>query len=192
MQKQLNKQMEGLKKSGAQGRQLSEELAKMAAQQEAIRRAIQKMEGSQPGGSSGSGSSPSGIGKDGKPMGKEGEGKENGGSKGSAQKLTNEEIMKAMEQTEQDLVNKRLTQQTINRQQEIVTRLLEAENAMRERELDEKRESKTAKPPVQSIPPDIEKYLKLKEQQVEMLQSLPPNLTPFYKRELSRYFQEVK
>ena len=192
MQKQLNKQMEGLKKSGAQGRQLSEELAKMAAQQEAIRRAMQKMEGSQPGGSSGSGSSPSGIGKDGKPMGKEGEGKENGGSKGSAQKLTNEEIMKAMEQTEQDLVNKRLTQQTINRQQEIVTRLLEAENAMRERELDEKRESKTAKPPVQSIPPDIEKYLKLKEQQVEMLQSLPPNLTPFYKRELSRYFQEVK
>jgi len=93
-----------------------------------------------------------------------------------------------MEQTEQDLVNKRLTQQTINRQQEIVTRLLEAENAMRERELEEKRESKTAQPQTNTLPPDIAKYLKLKEQQIEMLKTVPPNLTPFYRKELSRYF----
>ena len=35
-----------------------------------------------------------------------------------------------MENTELDLVNKRLTEQMIRRQQDILTRLLEAENAM--------------------------------------------------------------
>ena len=44
LQKQLNQQIENLKKSGKSGRALSEELAKLAAQQEMIRRALQEAE----------------------------------------------------------------------------------------------------------------------------------------------------
>ena len=50
-----------------------------------------------------------------------------------------------MEKTETDLVNKRISQETLNRQEEILTRLLEAEKAEREREQDEKRQSTESK-----------------------------------------------
>ena len=48
--------------------------------------------------------------------------------------------VKKMEQTETELVNKVITQETIKRQQEIMTKLLEHEKAEREKELDEKRQ----------------------------------------------------
>ncbi|GJM29570.1 MAG: ATPase [Cyclobacteriaceae bacterium] len=44
LQQQLNQQIENLKKSGKSGRALSEELAKLAAQQEMIRRALEEAE----------------------------------------------------------------------------------------------------------------------------------------------------
>ncbi len=44
MQQQLNQRIEELKNSGTSGRQLSEELAEMAAEQERIRRALQEMQ----------------------------------------------------------------------------------------------------------------------------------------------------
>ena len=55
MQQQLNQKIEELKGSGKQGRELSEELAEMAAEQERIRRALKEMEekmkdGKMPGG----------------------------------------------------------------------------------------------------------------------------------------------
>ena len=56
MQQQLNQKIQELKNSGKSGRQLSEELAEMAAEQERIRRALQEMqekmkdEGKMPGG----------------------------------------------------------------------------------------------------------------------------------------------
>ena len=55
MQQQLNDKIQELKGSGKQGRQLSEELAEMAAEQERIRRALKEMEekmkdGKMPGG----------------------------------------------------------------------------------------------------------------------------------------------
>ena len=56
MQQQLNQKINDLKNSGKSGRQLSEELAEMAAEQERIRRALQEMQeklkqdGQMPGG----------------------------------------------------------------------------------------------------------------------------------------------
>ena len=44
MQQQLNQRIEELKGSGKQGREMSEELAEMAAEQERIRRALQEMQ----------------------------------------------------------------------------------------------------------------------------------------------------
>ncbi|MEZ4771709.1 MAG: DUF4175 family protein [Bacteroidia bacterium] len=56
-----------------------------------------------------------------------------------------DKIMKDMKESETELVNKQLTHETMMRQQEILNRLLQADQSVRERELDDKRESKTGR-----------------------------------------------
>ncbi|MDX2248835.1 MAG: DUF4175 family protein [Bacteroidia bacterium] len=66
--------------------------------------------------------------------------KENGGKElGDMDKIMND-----MKQSETELINKQLTHETLLRQQEILSRLLQADQSVRERELDDKRESKSA------------------------------------------------
>jgi hypothetical protein len=86
--------------------------------------------------------------------------------------------MKEMEQTEKELVNKFINQQTMHRQQEIMTRLLESERAEIQREKEEKRESKTAQD-VPPIPPS-----KLLDEKLK--------LNYFYKNKVNNYFYNVK
>ncbi|MGK7393790.1 MAG: DUF4175 family protein [Candidatus Cyclobacteriaceae bacterium M3_2C_046] len=161
LQKQLNDKINQLKKSGKTGRQLSEELAKLAAEQEQLRKMMQQQE-------------------------------DQAEQKGNKGKGSMGDIADKMEETEIDLVNKQLTQRTIERQQEILTRMLEAEEAMRERELDEKREGETAKEQERKIPPAFEEYIKLKEQEIELLKTVPPKMNPYYKNEVSEYFKRLK
>lgn len=96
-----------------------------------------------------------------------------------------------MEQTESDLVNKRITEQTIQRQKEILTRLLEAEKSMREQDMDNERKGETAKNYDKEIPRAFEEYLKLKEKEVELLKTVPPRLFPYYKKEVNEYFKRI-
>lgn len=156
-----------------------------------------------------------------KPGGKKGEQEGNGmpGGKGSSsesfakaaaqqakirdqlQKMRNEmnkegksgvdQMSKLMEETEADLVNKRITQQTINRQKEILTRLLESEKADREREFDDKRESTEGKNDNFSNPELYFEYNKKKDQEVDLLKTTPPNFNLFYKKKVSQYFQKI-
>ena len=158
MQKQLNDQIQKLKNGQKMGRQYSEDLARMAAEQERIRRALQEMSEKlkKEGGM--------GIGND---------------------------IPSKMEQTEMDLVNKNITEQTIKRQSEILTRLLEAEKSMRERDQDQERKGESAKDHFKEIPPAFEEYLRLKEKEVELLKTLPPRLFPYYKKEVTDYFKRI-
>ncbi|MDO7873119.1 DUF4175 family protein [Hymenobacter sp. ASUV-10] len=195
LQKQLNDQIQQLSKSGKTGRAMSQELAKMAAQQQMLRQAMQQMDKMQPGGSKPGGGKPGGEGqssggrngnegKEGQPGNKDGKGEQGGGGTG--------ELKKLMEQTETDLVNKRLTEETILRQQQILTRMLEVEKSARERDQDTKREAQAAqnKPPV--FPPAFDKYKASKERQTELLRTTPPTLTPYYQREVGEYFQKMK
>ncbi|WP_375416900.1 DUF4175 family protein [uncultured Hymenobacter sp.] len=193
MQKQLNEQIQQLSKSGKTGRAMSQELAKLAGQQQMLRQAMQQMDrmqpgGGQPGGKPGPDGKEGGRdGKDGKEggqNGKDGKGEQGGGGSGDVKKL--------MEQTETDLVNKRLTEETIMRQQQILTRLLEVEKSARERDQDTKREAQTAqnKPPM--FPPAFDKYKASKNRQTELLRTTPPTLTPYYQREVGEYFQKLK
>ena len=160
LQKQLNEQISELKKSGKKGKALSEELAKLAAGQEEIRRKLQEEE------------------------------EKLNNMDGNGQKLG--DIAGKMEQTEIDLVNKRLTEQLIKRQEEILTRLLQAEDAMREQELDKEREAKSAKQLERPVPPEFEDYLKLKEKEIELLRTVPPKLNPYYKKEVMEYFNRLE
>ena len=96
-----------------------------------------------------------------------------------------------MEQTEMDLVNKQITEQTIRRQKEIEVRLLEAEKSMREQDLDQERKGEAAKDYDKEIPRAFEEYLRLKEKEVELLKTVPPKLYPYYKKEVNEYFKRI-
>lgn len=143
---------------GMQGQGMSEQLAKMAAQQEALRRQMQQMMdkikkegGSNPGGN----------------------------------------IAEMMEQTEKDIVNRQITQETMKRQQDIITKLLESEKAEREREQDEKRKSNEAKNEILSNPTQFLEYKRLREKELELLNTVSPSLTPYYKQKVNEYFNSV-
>jgi hypothetical protein len=139
---------------------ISQELAKMAAQQEALRNALQQLD---------------------KESNKDGQGK-----LGDLQK-----IIKQMEENEKDIVNKRINDATLNRQQDILTRLLESEKAERQREQEERRESNEGRETART-PPQFEEYKKLKLRETELLKTIPPSFTTFYKNLVNSYFQSIE
>jgi hypothetical protein len=99
-----------------------------------------------------------------------------------------EKISKEMEQTEHDLVNRKITEDAIKRQQQIQTRLLEAEKAEQEREQDQQRESNAGK----DIPPGyikaLQEYQQAKEKQTEQVRTVPPAINFYYKSKIKSYF----
>jgi hypothetical protein len=150
----------GMGMNGSSGSQMvpgSEQFAKMAAQQEALRRQMQalmdklKNKGKNPGG----------------------------------------DIAEMMEQTEKELVNKQISNNTLKRQQEILSRLLESEKAEREREQDEQRKSNEAKTQNLSNPGEFLEYKRIKEKEMELLNTVPPSLTPYYKEKVNQYFNNL-
>jgi len=97
-------------------------------------------------------------------------------------------LMKEMEKTEEDLVNKRITNETLKRQQEILTRLLESEKAEREREKEKRRQSEEAKDKEYSNPAKFLEYKRLKKKELELLKKVPPEFNSFYKKKINSYF----
>jgi hypothetical protein len=100
-----------------------------------------------------------------------------------------DKISKEMEQTERDLVNRRITEDAIKRQLQIQTRLLEAEKAEQERDQDQQRESKAGK----DVPPGylkaLQEYRQVKEKQTEQVRTVPSELNFYYKLKIKSYFE---
>jgi hypothetical protein len=172
MQMKLNQKMQGQTgkdgkggkgKDGKDGKSgESEELAKMAQEQGRIRRMLQEMLDGQKGNEIG--------------------------------KQLDEQVkdlIKKMDQTETDIVNKQITQQTLNRQKDIQTRLLESEKALRQQEEDEKRKAEAASNVPKNIPKELEQYVKSKQKQTELIRTVPAALSPFYKKEVDNYFKRI-
>ena len=97
-----------------------------------------------------------------------------------------------MDKVEIDLVNKKLTNETLRRQQDILTRLLEHDKAERERGLDEQRKAEVAREKERKMPPSLEEYLKKREAEIEMYKTVSPALKPYYKQLVEEYFKSVK
>ncbi|RYU89337.1 hypothetical protein EWM62_13470 [Mucilaginibacter terrigena] len=102
-----------------------------------------------------------------------------------------DKISKEMEQTENDLVNKRITNEALKRQQQIQTRLLEAEKAEQEREQDQKRESRAAG----NMPPGyikaLQYYEQVKAKQTEQIKTVPAALNLYYRQKIKHYFDQL-
>jgi hypothetical protein len=101
------------------------------------------------------------------------------------------QIAKEMEQLQKDIVNDQVNQETIRRQQDIMTRLLKAENAERIREQEEQRKSNEAQDYPSADPMRYEEYLRRKNQEVELLKTVPVNLNPYYKERVNAYFNKL-
>ena len=97
-----------------------------------------------------------------------------------------------MEETEKDIVNRMISDQTLKRQEEILSRLLESERAERERDQDEQRKSEQAKNYEQRNPPEFEEYKRLKLKEMELLRTVPPALNSYYKKKVNDYFQAIE
>lgn len=168
MQEELNKQLrEGLNKQ--EGKQQnpgnnsgpgSKEYARMAAQQMAIRQQMQQLLNQM--------------------------GNKEKEQLGGQEKLR--ELQRMMEQTEKELFNKNLSRQMLMRQQEILTRLLESEKAERKQEEEKKRESEQAREKPRTAPPSFDAYQKQKQKELELLQTIPAEMQPYYKEKTRSYF----
>jgi hypothetical protein len=169
MQQQLNQQIQKMKESGdtpskskeSRNSANSEGFARMAAQQEAIRRMMNEYQDQL---------------------------REQG--MGNSKEL--KEMMDQMEVTETELVNKIITQQTIERLKEIETRLLRHEKAELKREQEEKRESREGKDIKNRNPEDFLEYNRLQDKEIELLRTMPPNLSPYYKEKVNQYFYQFE
>ena len=168
MQQQLNQNMQKmrdqLQKQGnmsqSQRSGMSEQLAKMAREQQMIREALDKIN--------------------------QQENKDGTGKLGNLDKISKE-----MEQTENDIVNRRITDDLLKRQQQIQSRLLEAEKAERQQEQDQQRESNAGK----DLPPGyikaLQDYQKLSEKQTEQIKTVSPALNLYYKQKIKSYFDQL-
>jgi len=169
MQQSLTKQLEQMKKkmkgsNQGEGKDGNRKLSKGLAQMAAQQAAIRKMTQEL-----------------GNQLNEDGSGQGNG----------LEQIAKEMEEIEKDIVNGALDQLTLDRQQDILTRLLQAENAERVRGEKEERESKTARDNPRDAPPSLEEYERRKAQEIELLRTVPADLTPYYKQKVNDYFNTL-
>ncbi len=176
LQQQLNQKIRELKRSGKSGRELSEELARLAAEQERIREALEKMGiMEQRGGENGKGENGNGE----------------GGVEGENGEQIKQQILDEMLQNEIDLVNKRINDRLINRQEQLLERLMDFEKASNERGEKEEREGETAQDLERVLPPDIEEYLKSRQSDIELLKTVPGRVNPYYKSEINEYFKRL-
>ena len=99
-----------------------------------------------------------------------------------------DKISKEMEQTERDLVNRRISDEAVKRQQQIQSRLLEAEKAEQQREQDQQRESNAGKDLPRGYVKALQEYRRANEKQTEQVRTVPPALNLFYKLKIKSYF----
>ena len=98
------------------------------------------------------------------------------------------QIAKEMEQLQKDIVNNQITEESIRRQRDIEIRLLKAEEAERTRDRDNERKSNEARDYPVSNPMKYEEYIRKKQQETELLKTVPPSLKPYYKEKVNSYF----
>jgi len=112
----------------------------------------------------------------------------NRGKDGSGDALN--PLIEELEKQERDLVNGN-SRDLIRRQEDIMTRLLESEKAMRERELDDTRESQTAKDEHERNLIRFDEYKKEKQREVEQLRISTPGLSGYYRQKALEYYNRV-
>ena len=104
-----------------------------------------------------------------------------------------QKIIDKMEMQEQDIVNKRISSETLERQKEIESRLLMADRALQEREKEQKREASAGKKQERSNNIDELKYKDISgDNYNNVINSSPLKLSTPYKKLLKKYLYEIE
>ncbi len=101
------------------------------------------------------------------------------------------ELIKDMENLENDLLNNGFSNNILERQKDIMTRLLESEKALMERGFSEERESKIGKNAEEGNLKELNEYTRKKESEIELLRTVPIGLRVYYKNMVNAYFNTV-
>ncbi len=111
----------------------------------------------------------------------------NSGNGDALNKLADE-----MKKTEDDIVHRKISQQTLERQKNIETRLLKSQKALQEREKEKKRESKEGKNHKRGNLNNKKQYKTPKAGQEEILLTVPIEVVPYYKDLLREYLYKLE
>ena len=167
---QIKKQIEQMKKmlsdkKGGQkggGKSSFEQLGRLAAEQAAIKKQLMELA---------------------QELNKDGSGKGNGLNK----------MIEKIEETEEEIINNDFDLSSIMRQEEIKIKLLELEKALKEQDQQKERESKEGiKTNENNLNNKFEEYQRLKQREVDLLKTIPPNLKPYYKNKVNEYFNSLE
>ena len=101
-------------------------------------------------------------------------------------------IAEEMEKLEKDLTNKLIDVGTIDRQREIMTRLLEAEEADRIRGEKDERKARVGNQGLHPDDPQNTDYLQDRANEIELLKTVPADLSPFYRDKVDTYFNQTQ
>lgn len=167
LQEELNQRMQDMQQQGEQfgeegdnSEQMDEEYARIAAEQERIRRELRELRE--------------------RMQDRAGDGGEE-----------LERIEEDMEKTEQELLNRRIDQETLDRQKEITVRMLEYEEAERTQDQREEREAEQISDYKPVRPEDLEQFFRERESNIERLQTMPPRLNYYYQQKVEEYFRKL-
>jgi len=165
LSKEIKKMKDGLKKGekpgklnpGKLGEGMSMEVAKLSSQQSEIRKELRRLRDE---------------------LAKEGD------LSGAGELKKLEDLL---EKNEEDLINLKLDHEFFERQADIEVKMLEAEEALRTREMEQKRESVSGNDYVKSTSSVLEDYLRLKQKELELLRLVNPTLNKYYKGKVNVY-----
>ena len=102
-----------------------------------------------------------------------------------------QKIAEEMEELERDLLNREVDAGTIERFNDIMTRLLEAEEADRIRGEKDERKSRTGNQGLHPKNPQNSDYLRFRSKEIELLKTVPADLSPFYRDKVGTYFNQT-
>lgn len=103
-----------------------------------------------------------------------------------------QDIINQMDKVETELVNKRFDAELLKRQQDILTKLLKAEKADRQQEYDNKRKAEVGKDAKRQLPDALQEYLKKREAELDLYKTVSPELRPYYRSLVDRYYNSLK
>ena len=101
-------------------------------------------------------------------------------------------LIEEMKKSEDDIVNRKITEQTLERQKDIEVRLLKSDKAQQEREKENKRESTEGKNIIRSNQNQDLEYNVLTNGEQEILISTPVVLSQFYKELYQKYLYKIE
>jgi hypothetical protein len=103
------------------------------------------------------------------------------------QKKQINDIIKKMEENEQDILNKRISSQTLDRNEEIKIKMMDSEKALRNQDQNENRKSNEGIDKKDNNNQVVEDYFKKKSLELEIIRTIPPVMRPYYKSKVSQY-----